>query len=216
MVFNLSAQSSLAQVYLRELRDVHIQKDRARFRNNLERIGQILAYEISKSLRFGLVEVETPLSTTQMSLPTEQPVLCGILRAGIPFFNGLLSFFDHSDCSFVGAYRGRHAKDHSFEIELDYAVAPKLEGRTLILIDPMLATGKSIIKAYDALKRFGEPEFLHIASVIASPEGIDWVESRLPQAEIWTAAIDRELDANSYIIPGLGDAGDLAFGPKED
>jgi uracil phosphoribosyltransferase len=216
MVFNLSAQSSLAQVYLRELRDLNIQKDRARFRKNLERIGQILAYEISKSLRFKSIEVQTPLSQTQISVPEGAPVLCGILRAGIPFFNGFVSYFDHSDCSFVGAYRGRHAQDHSFEIELDYAVAPHLEGKTLILIDPMLATGKSVIKAYEALKRFGEPEALHIAAVIASPEGIDWVESRLPQAEIWTAAIDRELDENSYIIPGLGDAGDLAYGPKLD
>ncbi len=215
MVINLSSEPSLVQVYLRELRDIHIQKDRARFRNNLERIGQIMAYEISKSIEYQAIEIETPLTKTEATIPSEHPVLSGILRAGIPFFNGFVSFFDHSDCSFVGAYRGRHAKDHSFEIELDYAVAPKLEGKTLILIDPMLATGKSIIKAYEALKRFGKPKSLHVASVIASPEGIDWLNAQLPHVHIWTAAIDKKLNADAYIIPGLGDAGDLSYGPKE-
>jgi uracil phosphoribosyltransferase len=215
MVINLSSGNSLIHVYLRELRDIHIQSDRARFRKNLERIGQILAYEISKTLQYEEIEVETPLTKTTVSVPAEHPVLCGILRAGIPLFNGFVSFYDHSDCSFVGAYRGKHALDHSFEIELDYAVAPRLDGRSLILIDPMLATGKSIIKAYEALKRFGQPKKLHIASVISSPEGIEWLQSKLPEACIWTAAIDRELDADAYIIPGLGDAGDLSYGTKE-
>lgn len=216
MVFNLSAQSSLAQVYLRELRDVNIQKDRGRFRKNLERLGQILAYEISKSLPFQMEEVETPIATAEISVPKEKPVLCCIMRAGIPFFNGFSDYFDHSDCAFVGAYRGKHQKDYSFDVELDYVAAPSLEGRTLILIDPMLATGKSIVKAYEALKKLGEPAALHIAAVIAAPEGIDWIESRLPQADIWTASIDRELDPHFYIVPGLGDAGDLAFGPKQE
>jgi uracil phosphoribosyltransferase len=214
MVFNLSAQSSLAQVYLKELRDVEIQKDRARFRKNLERLGQILAYEISKALPFRLDEVQTPLDKAEISIPSEEPVLCCIMRAGIPFFNGFSSFFDRSDCAFVGAFRGKHHKDFSFEIELDYVAAPSLEGRTLILIDPMLATGKSIVKAYEALKKLGEPSSLHIAAVIAAPEGIDWIESRLPQADIWTGSIDRELNPHFYIVPGLGDAGDLAFGSK--
>jgi uracil phosphoribosyltransferase len=216
MVFNLCAQSSLAQVYLKELRDIHIQKDRARFRRNLERLGQILAYEISKSMRFRLETVTTPLDTADISIPDEQPVLCSILRAGVPFFNGFVSYFDHADCAFVGAYRGKNRKDLSFDIELDYVAAPDLEGKCLILIDPMLATGKSIVKAYEALLKWGEPASLHVASVIAAPEGVDWIESRLPQADIWTGAIDRELNRHSYIVPGLGDAGDLAFGPKID
>jgi uracil phosphoribosyltransferase len=214
MVFNLSAQSSLAQVYLKELRDIHIQQDRARFRRNLERLGQILAYEISKSMRFRLETVTTPLDKAEISIPDEQPVLCSILRAGVPFFNGFASYFDHADCAFVGAYRGKNRKDLSFDIELDYVAAPDLEGKCLLLIDPMLATGKSIVKAYEALLKWGEPASLHVAAVIAAPEGIDWIESRLPQADIWTGAIDRELNAHSYIVPGLGDAGDLAFGPK--
>lgn len=214
MVYNLSTQSSLAQVFLKELRDVQIQKDRARFRKNLERIGQILAYEISKNLPFHLEEVSTPLAQASMSIPSEQPILCGIMRAGIPLFQGFLSYFDHADCAFVGAFRGKHALDFTFEIELDYVAAPSIEGKPLILIDPMLATGKSILKAYEALKKWGEPSSLHIAAVIASPEGIDWIESRLPNADIWVASIDRELNPNFYIVPGLGDAGDLAYGAK--
>lgn len=216
MVFNLSEHSSLAQVYLKELRDVNIQKDRFRFRKNLERLGQIMAYEISKSLPFSLEEVKTPLGISPISVPSVQPVLISIMRAGVPYFQGFVSFFDHADCAFVGAYRGHHAKDFSFEIELDYVAAPSLEGRTILLIDPMLATGKSIIKAVDALKKWGEPEAIHLACVIASPEGIDWIESRLPQADIWTCAIDRELNDHFYIVPGLGDAGDLAYGPKRE
>jgi len=216
MTFNLSTQSSLAQVYLRELRDVEIQKDRLRFRHNLERLGQILAYEISKSLPFSHQEVQTPLERTEISMPSEQPVLSCIMRAGIPFFNGFLSYFDHSDCAFVGAYRGRHEKDFTFNVELDYVASPSLEGKTLILIDPMLATGKSLLKAVEALRKLGEPSTIHIAAVIASPEGIDWLETRLPQADIWTCAIDRELNEHFYIVPGLGDAGDLAFGCKTE
>jgi len=214
MVFNLSSHSSLAQVYLKELRDINIQKDRARFRKNLERIGQILSYEISKSLPYKLENVETPLETTQISVPEEQPVLVSIMRAGVPFYQGFLSFFDQADSAFIGAYRGRHEQDYTFEIELDYVAAPSLEGRTVVLIDPMLATGKSVIKAVESLKNWGNPAALHIASVIATPEGIDWIESRIPEAEIWTAAIDRELNEHFYILPGLGDAGDLAFGEK--
>jgi len=216
MIFNLSTKSSLAQVYLKELRDVVIQKDRARFRKNLERIGQILAYEISKSLPSKLEEVQTPLEKTEIYVPENPPVLCSIMRAGVPFFEGFLSYFDHSDCAFVGAFRGRNAQDFTFEIELDYVAAPNLEGKTLILIDPMLATGKSMIKAVEALRKWGEPAVIHIASVIATPEGIDWIESRIPNADIWTAAIDRELNEHYYILPGLGDAGDLAYGQKKD
>lgn len=214
MTFNLSENSSLAQVYLKELRDINIQKDRARFRKNLERIGQILAYEISKSIPSKQEEIQTPLEKTSISIPEESPVLCSIMRAGVPFFQGFLSFFDQSDCAFVGAYRGRHEQDFTFEVELDYVVSPNLEGKTLILIDPMLATGKSVIKAIEALKKWGEPAAIHIASVISTPEGIDWIESKFPKADIWTGAVDRELNAQFYILPGLGDAGDLAYGTK--
>lgn len=214
MVFNLSSQSSLAQVYLKEMRDVEAQRDRARFRKNLMRLGQILAFEISKAMPFKMEEVETPLAKSVVSIPAGQPVLCGILRAGVPFFQGFLDFFDHADCAFVGAYRGTHSQDFTFEVELDYVAAPNLDGRTVILIDPMLATGKSVMKAYEALRKNGEPASLHIAAVIASPEGIDWIESRLPEADIWTGAIDRELNDHFYIVPGLGDAGDLAYGSK--
>jgi len=216
MIFNLSTHSSLARVYLKELREVVIQKDRARFRKNLERIGQILAYEISKSLPAKVEEIQTPLEKTEISIPENHPVLCSIMRAGVPFFEGFLSYFDHSDCAFVGAYRGRHEQDFTFEIELDYVASPNLEGKTLILIDPMLATGKSMIKAIEALKKWGEPAAIHIASVIATPQGIDLIESCFPNADIWTAAIDRELNAHFYIVPGLGDAGDLAYGQKKD
>jgi len=216
MVFNLSEHSSLAQVYLKELRDTRIQADRFRFRKNLERLGQIMAYEISKALPFELSSVTTPLAVTEVSIPSEQPVLCSILRAGVPYFQGFVSFFDHSDCAFVGAYRGRHQDDFSFEVELDYVACPDLTGRTVILIDPMLATGKSIVKAYETLKKWGTPAAVHIAAVIAAPEGIDWIESVLPEADIWTCAIDLELNDHFYIVPGLGDAGDLAYGAKRD
>jgi uracil phosphoribosyltransferase len=216
MVFNLSEHSSLAQVYLKELRDVNIQGDRFRFRKNLERLGQIMAYEISKSLPSAQEIIQTPLDKATVSIPGEHPVLCSILRAGVPYFQGFVSFFDHSDCAFVGAFRGRHAKDFSFEIELDYVASPSLEGRTVILIDPMLATGKSAVKAYEALLKWGKPAAVHIAAVISAPEGIEFIHNSLPHVNVWTCAIDQKLNEHFYIVPGLGDAGDLAYGQKQE
>jgi len=214
MVHNLSNSSGLLQVFLGELRDKEIQKDRERFRRNLERLGQIMAYEISKTLPAKEVIVESPLATATISVPAVEPVLCCVLRAGLPFFNGFQDYFSNSDCAFIGAYRGENKDDLSFDIELEYTAIPEIEGRHIFLIDPMLATGKSIVKAAEAFFRRGKPSSITIASVIASPDGLDWVEKNLPDSDIWVAAIDKELNSHAYIVPGLGDAGDLAFGPK--
>lgn len=213
MVFNLAAKDSIANRFVAELRDAEIQQDRLRFRLNLQRIGEVLAYEISQTLRFSPVEVETPLGAATIMLPPQRIVLATILRAGLPFHQGLLNYFDAADNVFIAAYR-KHHKDGSFEIQLDYVSAPNLDGCVLILADPMLATGASVNLALKELERFGKPAALHIATVIASTAGVETVSKRWPKARIWAGAIDEELTAKSYIVPGLGDAGDLAFGEK--
>ncbi|HNL39289.1 MAG TPA: uracil phosphoribosyltransferase [Saprospiraceae bacterium] len=214
MLFNLADHNSIANQFVAELRNVELQKDRLRFRRNLERIGEVLAYEISKTLTFEPVEVETPLGVAMTALPAPRIVLATILRAGLPFHQGMLNYFDQADNAFISAYR-RHHKDGTFEIQLDYVSTPDLTDCVLILCDPMMATGSSIDVALQELRRFGEPGEIHIATVIASSAGLDAVKRRHPQARIWMGALDEELTGKSYIVPGLGDAGDLAYGEKK-
>lgn len=213
MLFNLSATNSVANRFLAELRNVEIQQDRLRFRRNLERIGEVLAYEISKTLTYEPVEVETPLGVALPLLPNQRVVLGTILRAGLPFHQGFLHYFDQADNAFISAYR-RHHQDGSFEIQLDYVSAPPLDGCVLILADPMLATGASVNLALQELMHHGQPAQIHVATVIASTAGVEAVRRRHPKAHIWAGAVDSELTARSYIVPGLGDAGDLAYGEK--
>lgn len=214
MWVNLSETNSLANCFIAELRSVEMQKDRLRFRRNLERLGEVFAYELSKTLTYTTQEVETPLGVAPVMLPTQRLVICSILRAGIPLHQGLLNYFDKADNAFIAAYR-RHHKDGSFEIQLDYLSAPDLNGSVLILADPMMATGSSIDMALRDLRRFGEPAVLHVVTAIASQAGFDHVRRLYPHAHIWMGALDEELTAKSYIVPGLGDAGDLAFGEKQ-
>ncbi len=214
MVINLSEQHSLVSNWVSELRDVQIQKDPLRFRRNLERIGEVAAYEISKSLEWKEKEVTTPLGISPVKVLAQQPVLGTILRAGIPMHQGLLNYFDHADNAFIAAYR-KHHRDGSFEISLDYVSCPNLENRVLILADPMLATGSSLIKTIQHLRDEGVPSEIHIVCAIACTDGIEYVQRNEPQVKIWCGAIDEELTAKSYIVPGLGDAGDLAYGEKQ-
>jgi uracil phosphoribosyltransferase len=214
MVNNLSENNSIANQFLAELRDLEVQKDRARFRKNLERLGEIIAYEISKELVYEKKAIVTPLAITSVSQLVAQPVIATILRAGIPMFQGFCNFFDQADCAFIGAFRSEHQQDYSFDISMEYIATPKLEGKVLIIVDPMLATGKSILSAYASLMKNGKPSKLYVASAIAAPEGIDLLEKQIPGVTIWTGAIDEKLNSKYYILPGLGDAGDLAFGPK--
>ena len=199
---------------LAQMRDKQAQQDRARFRHNMKRCGQILAYEMSRHFEYQTHEVHTPLGSTSMALPVSEPVICSILRAGIPFHDGLLDFYEDADNAFVSAYR-QHTVGDKFIIKLDYMAAPELNDRLLIMADPMIATGRSMITAWEALMEKGTPARVFIASIIASEEGIAYVRSHLPGALIFVGAIDAELTARSYIVPGLGDAGDLAFGLKE-
>jgi len=213
MVINLSEQYSLLSNWVSELRDHEIQKDRMRFRRNLERIGEIAAYEISKKLEFEEREIQTPLGISICKVLKEQPVLATILRAGLPLHQGLLNYFDKADNAFISAYR-KHHRDGSFEINLEYISCPELEGRVVILSDPMLATGSSLVKTIHYLREEGKPGQIHIVAAIACTVGIEYVLREEPHAIIWCGAIDEELTAKGYIVPGLGDAGDLAFGSK--
>lgn len=213
----LNETDSVFQHFLRELRDKEVQKDRMRFRRNLERIGEVLAYEISKGLPFEDDRTETPLGGAETRKLQQEPVLSTILRAGIPFHNGFLNYFDQADSAFLSAYRKPLKNDpQEFEIRLEYMACPPLDDRILILTDPMLASGSSILTAYKALLEMGKPQKVIVASVIASDEGVGKVKSQMPEnTEFWIGAVDNELTAESYIVPGLGDAGDLAFGSKE-
>ena len=214
MVHNLSIHNSIVNQFVAELRDVQIQKDRMRFRKNLERLGEIFAYEISKTLPYEEKEVITPLGIAMVPMLKEQPIIGTILRAGLPLHYGLLNYLDQADNSFISAYR-RHHKDGSFDIKLEYVGSPALHDRELILCDPMLATGSSIVLTYKALLEKGTPRHTHIVCALASTLGVEYVKRNLPSnITIWAAAIDEELTAQSYIVPGLGDAGDLAFGSK--
>ena len=214
MVIDLSKNNSLLNHWVAELRDVHVQNDRMRFRRNIERIGEVAAYELSKTLKFKPVEVTTPLGIAPTQLLTEQPVLATILRAGLPLHQGMLNYFDKADNAFISAYR-KHHPDGSFEISLEYLSCPNLNGRVLILCDPMLATGASLVETIQAIQKTYTPAQIHIVVTIASQKGIEHVEKELgADTPIWCAAIDPILNDKSYIVPGLGDAGDLAFGAK--
>jgi len=214
MVHNLSQSNSIINQFISELRDVEIQKDRMRFRKNLERMGEIFAYEISKTLSYIVREVITPLGVSNVPVLGEQPIIGAILRAGLPLHQGILNFFDQADNAFISAYR-KHHKDGSFDIKLEYVSSPSLDNRILILADPMLATGSSIVMTCKALLAKGRPKQTHIVAALASAQGIEYVKMHLPSdVTLWIGALDEELTAQAYIVPGLGDAGDLAFGEK--
>ena len=214
MVIDLSKNNSLLNHWVAELRDVHVQNERMRFRRNIERIGEVAAYELSKTLQFKNVEVTTPLGIAPTQLLKEQPVLATILRAGLPLHQGMLNYFDKADNAFISAYR-KHHPDGSFEISLEYLSCPNLNDRVLILCDPMLATGASLVETIQAIQKTYTPAQIHIVVTIASQKGIEHVEKELgADTPIWCAAIDPILNDKSYIVPGLGDAGDLAFGTK--
>ena len=213
-MYILSENNSIVLDYLAEIRDEKIQEDRMRFRQNLKRIGYYLAYEVSKRLSYKNDIVQTPLGQKPTSTIRDQPVIISILRAGLPLHQAFLEVFDKADNGFIGAYRGMHDAQDDFEIELDYVASCDLQGKDLILCDPMLATGRSLEKAYHALLRFGIPRKTHFVSVIASKKGAAYVQERMPECELWLADLDPELNDKSFIVPGLGDAGDLAFGPK--
>jgi len=213
MLHNLSQKDSLLSQYIAEIRDVEIQADRLRFKRNLERIGEIIATEISKEMEWKDKEVTTPLGISKSRVLAEQPVLGTILRAGLALNQGLQSYFDQADSAFISAYR-KHDETGKFEINIEYLASPDITNRILIISDPMLATGASMVLTLEKLMQDMKPKHIHIATAIASTEGIHHVERNLPDATIWAAAIDNELDSNAYIIPGLGDAGDLAYGEK--
>ena len=217
MIKNLGAKNSIFNQFIAEIRDVEIQKDSMRFRKNLYRIGEIAAYEISKTMKYEPVEVTTSLGMAKVSILSDFPVIIPILRAGMPIHDGVQHFFDKSETAFVSAYR-KVEKNEKFSIKIEYVSCPNLENKTVIICDPMLATGASIVASYKALLHFGKPAHTHIISAIASQEGIDKLKKQLPVSKItvWTGAIDEELTAQAYIVPGLGDAGDLAFGKKMD
>jgi uracil phosphoribosyltransferase len=213
MVVNLSEQYSLLCNWISEIRDEEVQKDRMRFRRNLERIGEAAAYEISKTLPFVEKDIQTPLGISVSKVLKEQPVITTILRAGLPLHQGLLNYFDKADNGFISAYR-KHNRDGSFEISLDYISCPELENRVLIISDSMLATGASLVKTIQYLREEGHPSEIHVVVAIACTVGIEYVLRTEPNCKIWCGAIDDELTAKGYIVPGLGDAGDLAFGTK--
>lgn len=214
MVNILGKENTVLNQYMAEMRDVEVQNDKLRFRKNLERAGEISAYEISKKLEWIKKEVATPLGASEVSVLKQQPVIATILRAGLPFHQGMLNFFDKAENAFISAYR-KHHKDGTFDVQVEYMSCPDLSDKTLILCDPMLATGASIELVYKALMRNGRPKHTHIASVIASTQGVDYIKKNLPiNISIWCCAIDDELTAQAYIVPGLGDAGDLAYGNK--
>ncbi len=215
-IHNLEKTDSVFNQYMAELRDATIQQDRMRFRRNLERIGQVMAYEISKSFEYDDEEVTTPLGVKQIRTMHEQPVIATILRAGLPFHNGMLSMFDQADSAFIAAYRKYDKNEEDSEIRVEYYSSPDIDNRILILCDPLLATGESIVKTLNGLMDDMMPKEIHIAVAVASQDGLDYVErtmSRLP-VTIWVGSIDEELTARAYVVPGIGDVGDLAYGEK--
>lgn len=213
MVINLSDQHSLVSNWVAELRDVDVQNDRMRFRRNLERIGEVTAYEISKKLAWEEREITTPLGIANCKMLVDQPVLATILRAGLGMHNGLLNYFDKGENAFISAYR-KHNPDGTFEISLEYMSCPEIDNKVVIISDPMIATGASLVKAIQYLKDEGDIKELHIVCAIACTVGIEYVLREVPKATLWCGDIDDELTAKGYIVPGLGDAGDLAFGQK--
>ncbi len=215
-IVELNQSNTILNRYLAEIRDIHIQKDSLRFRRNIERIGEIMAYEISRDLPYHPLEVQTPLAMATENVPAIQPVVATILRAGLPLHQGFINYFDQAENAFVSAFRKYIDEDH-FDIHIEYIASPRLDGKTLIITDPMLATGGSMELAYKALLTKGEPAHIHVASIIASHQAVEHVKKTFPadKTTIWCAAVDPELNAHSYIVPGLGDAGDLCYGEKE-
>tara|TARA_R110001583_G_scaffold27778_1_gene99000 strand:- start:32991 stop:33641 length:651 start_codon:yes stop_codon:yes gene_type:complete len=215
MIVNiLDAKNSLLNKFISEIRDVTIQKDSMRFRRNIERIGEILAYELSLSLDYQSKVVTTPLGTKNVQVPKNDIVLCSILRAGLPLHTGLLNYFDDSENAFISAYR-KHINETEFEIKVEYFASPSLEGKTLILADPMLATGQSLLSVFEGLKKHGTPKEIYLACVIGSTQAIELIKQHFPSTtKLWIATVDDKLNEKGYIVPGLGDAGDLAFGSK--
>lgn len=217
IVHDFSKQNSLINQYISEVRDVSIQKDRMRFRKNMERIGEILSYEMSKTLEYKSSTIKTPLGEKEIEVPSSPIVLCSILRAGIPLHQGILNYFDQAENAFVSAYRHHPDGSDDFEVQVKYLASPTLEGKTLILADPMLATGKTLENVLKALENIGMPRQIHIISIIGAKPGIDLVDSVFPEnTYLWIAAVDDALNERGYIVPGLGDAGDLCFGPRLD
>ena len=213
-IHNLSNTDSVLNNFIFEIREVSIQNDRMRFRRNIERIGEILSYEMSKTLNHHTINAETPLGNTSVNVPKKDVVICSILRAGLPLHNGVLNYFDKAENAFISAYR-HHLNNTNFEIVVEYIASPNLENKTLLLVDPMLATGKSLALTYEALKSHGMPKQVHILSVIGAETGVDYVKDKFPEnTHLWIATIDKTLNDKGYIVPGLGDAGDLAFGDK--
>ncbi len=215
-IIDFAKTKSLIGQYMTELRDVNIQKDMLRFRRNLERIGEIMAYEISKTLEYKTIETQTPLAVAESEVIASKVVLATIFRAGVPFHQGFLNYFDHAENAFVSAYR-KYKEKENFDVCIEYLASPRLEGKTLILADPMLATGASMELSYRALLTKGMPEHIHVASVIASQQAVDYIATHFPtdRTTVWIGAVDKEINSHSYIVPGLGDAGDLAYGTKE-
>lgn len=214
MVIDLGKTNSILNNFLAEIRDEIIQRDRMRFRRNLERLAEVMAYELSKKLKFSEKNITTPLGEAKMNTLDNEIVLATILRAGLPMHQGLLNYFDNAESAFISAYR-KHTSDEDYDVHVKYCASPSIEGKTLIISDPMLATGNSMFLVYQALKKNGKPKQIHIVSAIATQEAIKFIEKQMPENTfIWVSAIDDELTAQSYIVPGLGDAGDLAFGDK--
>lgn len=210
----LDSNNSILNKFIAEIRNEKVQKDAMRFRRNIERIGEIISYELSKHLNYGSEIVSTPLGTKVVSLPKNDIVLCSILRAGLPLHIGLLNYFDDVENAFISAYR-KHTTETDFEIVVEYFASPSLEGKTIILADPMLATGQSLVSVYEGLKKHGMPKEIHLACVIGASEGIEFVKNHFPEnTTLWIATVDEKLNSHGYIVPGLGDAGDLCFGSK--
>lgn len=213
MITVLNQQASIANQFLKELRDVELQKDRERFRLNVMRLGELMAYEISKKLSYYTTSVQTPLGVSPINLLEEDPVLVTVMRAGLAYFQGFQNYFKNADGGFIGAYRREGTAELS--INLDYLATPDLNNRVLILVDPMLATGKSFIKSMEAMVRNGAPSFVHIAALVSAPEGVKYITENMKcPYHIWTWALDESLNEKHYIVPGLGDAGDLSYGEK--
>jgi uracil phosphoribosyltransferase len=213
-IHNFSAESSVLNTFVSEIRSIEVQNDSMRFRRNIERIGEVLSYEMSKVLTSDSISVETPLGNALINIPKDEIVICSILRAGLPFHNGILNYFDKAENAFISAYR-HHLNSKDFEIIVEYIASPNLENKTLVLVDPMLATGQSLALTYEALKSHGTPKQIHLLSVIGAQTGVDYIKDKFPEnTHLWIAAIDETLNDKGYIVPGLGDAGDLAFGSK--
>ena len=213
-IHDFSVKKSILNKFISEIRDENLQKDSLRFRRNIERIGEILGYEMSQVLNYSSQEITTPLGIKPIELITEELVLCSILRAGLPLHNGLLNYFDDVENAFVSAYR-KHTSETNFTIEVEYLASPSFDGKTLILADPMLATGRSLVETYKAMLKNGVPKQTHIVAVIGSTEGIAYIKKHFPEnTHLWIATVDNKLNDKGYILPGLGDAGDLAYGSK--